>query len=245
MSNKLNAVVAVVNGQKSRTQKTLTELHHKCQNAALFAGISRRYQPKDEEGEQLPPEDKQVQERVGDICLEAKASLACLLQVVRTQDEANCKAKADVVVGNEKILSDVPVTHLLFLEKQLQDIHTFVSKLPLLDDAEQWEYDDKAGYHRSKESQTVRTKKVMRSHILYQATKEHPAQVQAYSEDVPAGMWTTVKFSGAIPRRKQREMLGRVEALMDGVKKARENANEMEISVSQNDNAVLEFVFGK
>jgi hypothetical protein len=243
--SKLNQIVAVVNGQKTRTQKSLTELHHKCQKADLFAGISRRYQPKDEEGEQLPPEDKQVQERVAEICLEAKASLARLLEVVRTQDEANCKAKADVIVGNEKVLSDVPVTHLLFLEKQLQDIHTFINKLPLLDDAEQWEFDDKAGYHRSKESQTLRTKKVMRSHVLYQATKEHPAQVQAYNEDVPAGIWTTVKFSGAIPRRKQREMLGRVEVLLDSVKKAREKANEMEIASSYNDTAILDFIFGK
>jgi hypothetical protein len=127
----------------------------------------------------------------------------------------------------------------------LQDIHTFVSKLPLLDDAENWEHDDKAGFFRSKPSQSNKTKKVTKAVVLYPHSEHHPAQVQAVTEDVSVGTWTTTKFSGSIPRRTQREMLGRTEVLLDAVKKAREKANEMEITNSVNDNAILEFIFGK
>ena len=53
---KLNQIVAVVNGKKSRAQKQLTEVYKKPQKPGLFEGISRTYQPSDEEGETLPAE---------------------------------------------------------------------------------------------------------------------------------------------------------------------------------------------
>jgi len=38
----------------------------------------------------------------------------------------------------------VPATYLLFLEKQLTDLHTLVSKLPVLDASETWVFDQAA-----------------------------------------------------------------------------------------------------
>ena len=51
-------------------------------------------------------------------------------KVLATQDFANCQAKANVVVDGQTILKEVPVTHLLFLEKQLVDLRTFIDGLP-------------------------------------------------------------------------------------------------------------------
>lgn len=55
MAKKLNQVIEVEKGVKSRALQELTEAHHSLQKTALLAGISRTYRPKDEEGEQFPP----------------------------------------------------------------------------------------------------------------------------------------------------------------------------------------------
>ncbi len=52
---RLNQIIAVEKGVKSRSFQELTEAHHALQKPALLAGIARTYRPKDDEGEQLPP----------------------------------------------------------------------------------------------------------------------------------------------------------------------------------------------
>jgi len=47
------------------------------------------------------------------------------------------------------LLADVPVTYLLFLEKQLTDLRTFVDKLPVLDPSVVWLQDPSSGDWRS------------------------------------------------------------------------------------------------
>lgn len=58
-----------------------------------------------------------------------------------TREWANRLAAADVVVDGTVLLPQVPVPYLLFLEKQLTDLHTFVRKLPVLDASEAWTLD--------------------------------------------------------------------------------------------------------
>ncbi|BCJ55953.1 hypothetical protein Asp14428_74280 [Actinoplanes sp. NBRC 14428] len=52
---KLNQIIAVEKGVKSKAFAELSDAHHAVQKTGPLAGISRTYQPKDEEGEQLPP----------------------------------------------------------------------------------------------------------------------------------------------------------------------------------------------
>ena len=51
-----------------------------------------------------------------------------------------------------------------------------------------------------------------------------------YYEDVQVGTWSTVRFSGAMPAARQRELLARVNALQDAVKIAREEANGLDVT---------------
>jgi hypothetical protein len=129
---KLNQIIALTAGKKSLAHKAITEAYQTLQKGGLLDGISRTYRPRDEEGEQYPPEKKLVQLKAWDAIRGATAALTELFDIVATQDFANCQARADVVVGGTTVLKDVPVTHLLFLEKQLVDLHTFVEKLPTL-----------------------------------------------------------------------------------------------------------------
>jgi hypothetical protein len=162
---------------------------------------------------------------------------------VATKDWANCKAKADVVVDGKTLLSSVPATYLLFLEKQLVDLHTFIKKLPILDASETWTFDASADCWATEPVQTVKTKKVPRNHVKAEATEKHPAQVEVYYEDITIGLWRTVKFSGALPAKRVNELLTRVEKLQEAVKFAREEANNLEVEDIKTGAAIFNYLF--
>ena len=241
---KLNQIVAVVNGKKTRTQKSLTEIYKKLQKSALFEGLARTYTPSDEEGETQPPEKKSIQFKARDAINEARSVMAELLDVTATQDFGNCSAYANVEVDGVAVLENVPVTYLLFLEKQLVDLHTFVSTLPVLDSGETWNWDENADCYATEPIVSNRTKKVPRSHILYEATEKHPAQVEMYHEDVKVGEWKTIKYSGSLAAQERNEMLDRIRQLQEAVKFAREAANSKEVDQVKIGNKVFDFVLG-
>ena len=162
--------------------------------------------------------------RAEEIIQKTSEVLTKLFDVVATKDWANCEANADVVVDGNVLLSQVPATYLLFLEKQLVDIHTFVKKLPVLDASESWIFDASADSWATEPVQTTKTKKIPRNHVKAEATEKHPAQVEVYYEDVIVGTWRTVKFSGSLPAKRVNELLSRVERLQEAVKFAREEA---------------------
>ncbi|MDY7013323.1 MAG: hypothetical protein SVX43_06895, partial [Cyanobacteriota bacterium] len=58
---RLNQIIAIEKGIKSRSVQDLAQFQKAIQKPALLAGISRTYRPKDEEGELLPPESKKVE----------------------------------------------------------------------------------------------------------------------------------------------------------------------------------------
>ncbi len=242
---KLNQIIAIQASKKSQAKEAITNVYQALQKPDLLAGISRNYKPKDELGEVLPPESKQVQLKVREAVTQIVKALTEMFDTVATQDWANCQAKADVVVAGQTLLSGVPVTHLLFLEKQLIDLHTFVEKMPVLDSAERWSYDSSQDCFASEQYQSLRTKKVPKTHIKYEATKEHPAQVEMYMEDVTVGTWTAVKYSGAIPASQRNAMLDRVRALQDAVKAAREEANTMEVQSQKVAKPILDYIFSE
>lgn len=237
---KLNQIIAVEKSIKSKSHSELTEAHQQLQKPALLQGISRTYRPKDEEGERLPAESTRVQLRAEEVLKKTASVLTELFDVTATKDYANCEAAADVVLDGTVLLPMVPVTYLLFLEKQLVDLHTFVKKLPVLDPSETWLEDSAQNCFATEAVETVRTKKVPRNHVKAEATEKHPAQVEVYHEDVAVGYWRTVKFSGALPARRVAELLERVEKLQRAVKFAREEANNTEVQQKK----VGEVVFG-
>jgi hypothetical protein len=241
---KLNQIIAVEKGVKSKAQQELTGAHRDLAKPVLLSGIARTYQPKDEEGEQLPPESTRVQLQAESVLRSTAAALTRLFDVTATKDWANCEARADVTVDGRVIVSDVPVSYLLFLEKQLTELHAFIRSLPVLDASESWNLDASTDSWKTEPVRTIRTKKVPRNHVKAEATEKHPAQVEVYYEDVPVGYWTTVKFSGALPARRVNEILERVEKTQQAVKFAREEANGAEVTDRRVGDAVLGYLLG-
>jgi hypothetical protein len=167
-----------------------------------------------------------------------------MLDVVLTQDIGNTIAKADIKVDGKVVLSGVPVTNLLFLEKQVTDLETFIAKLPTLDPSENWKPDPEIGGYTTDPYVTQKLAKVAEVLELAKATDKHPAQVQVQHVDKPIGVWNNTKKSGAIRIQDRNNALKRVRALKDAIKVAREEANSIEVEQKKCGDAVLGFVFG-
>lgn len=243
---KLNQIIAVEKGIKSRVIGEIDGLDKAIQKPDLFNGFSKEYRKRDDDGEDLPPEKKRVQFVVGDVLRSVARLTGELFEVTARKDWTNQNAKADVVVDDDTLIEDVPVSYLLFLEKQLTDVRTFVGRLPVLDEADAWRKDDNSGLFRTEPTQTHRTKKVQKAIVLYNATPEHPAQTQLITEDIIAGYWHQTKQSGAMPKPERAAILMRVEKLLRAVKEAREEANGIdEVQTSDIGAAVFGYIFGE
>lgn len=239
----LNQIVAIVPGVKTRTEQELTKAYHQIQKPAPFSGIARTYRPVNDEGEQLPAESTQVQVRVDDLIQSVSAVMTRMLNVVATQEWANTKASSDLVVDGVVLLENVPVSYLMWLEKQIISLRTFIAKLPVLDVAEVWEFDQDAQAWATAATETTKTKKVPRNHVVAKATDRHPEQVTVYNEDIVVGYWKTVRFSGAIPGARIFELTARVEKLLDAVRFARERANVLPVTDISAGDPILNYLF--
>ena len=243
----LNQIIALVNGEKSRKEKIITKTYQKLQKTELFLGISRTYRPLEvsEEGivEMLPAERRLVQMTVSDAIKDAVSILKDTFNVIATQDIGNQIAKANVVIDGDVILKDVPATHLIFLEKQLVDLYTFVNSFLILDPGEEWKYSEDIGCYKSEKKETARTKKTQKPIVKYEATKEHPAQTEMITEDKIVGYWDTVLLSGAIKKEEKNKILNRIIELSKAVKIAREEANNVKVEMSNIGTDVLDYIF--
>jgi hypothetical protein len=243
MATKLNQIIALEKGVKANTAREVTDSYHELQRPNLFAGLTRTYQPKHEDGDQLPAESTQVQLRTDDVLARIAASLTRLFDVVATKDLTNTAAKADIVVDGRVLVPAVPAVTLLFLEKQLADLGTIIRKLPTLDPAENWHFDEARNYYVTDPAGTTRTKKVPRNHVKAEATDRHPAQVEIFTEDVVVGTWTTTKLSGALPAKRVTELSARVAALHDAVRVAREQANMVDVQDKHIGEQIFDYLF--
>lgn len=239
---RLNQALAAAKTTKANANSGITAAYHALQRHPQFAGHQRTYQPKDEEGEQLPSEGQLVQLKTADVFAAMRKHMGALFDITGAIDKTNTVATADVVMDGTTILTGVPVPHLLFLEKQLADLHTMLSKTPTLDPQFVWHENPDTGLRETDGVPTIRTKKVKEHVVAVPPTDKHPAQVYFNETDVPVGTWTNVRLSGAISETDKRKLLARVVQLQAAVKQAREAANATQLDTFDT-SPILDYVF--
>lgn len=230
---RLNQIVAVEKGIKQRVNNNISKIYHNAQKQDLFEGFYKKYTPVNEDGETYDPDKRKVTLNVTEILEDFSSNLIELFDITSVKDFTNCNAKADIVIGEICIGKDVPATYLLFLEKQLNDIKTFIEKLPLLDESENWEKDINTNLYKSEPNITYKTKKIQEALVLYNHTDKHPAQTQVITKDVTIGSWENIYLSGALPKPIQKQIMDKVLKLIKAVKFAREEANNIVVEPDQ------------
>jgi len=248
MATRLHQILALARGNQTHTEAAITRVYHDAQRTDRFGGLIRVYAARDEDGERLPQERKTVQLDADQLIARAVEAWTAQADLMVTKDATNQIAKASVIVDGTVVVADVPVATLLYLEKVLQNVRTFVLSLPVLDPEVDWGSgpDAATGLWKSAPEETVRTKKVPKSFVKAWPTKDHPnivPQVDTYTEDVIVGTWTKTLFSGALPAGRKTELLGRVDRLAAAVKVAREYANQADVVDRRIGSAIFEHLF--
>lgn len=240
---KLSQVLAVEKSIKNHVNAIISLLHKQTQKESLMNGMIRTYKPRNDDDVTFPPEKTLVQVRFEDALKQVRQELGKLIDITAQKDWANCSAKADVIIGDQTIFSQVPVTHLLFLEVKLNDLYTFVAKMSELSPAYEWQYDENQRFFKTLPQQTHKTRKEQEGIVLYDATPEHPAQTQLITKDIVVGFWDEVKQSGAIPHARKQAILERITVLREAVKQAREEANTAEAPAQSLGDTLFEYIF--
>jgi hypothetical protein len=242
---KLNQIIAIEDGAKKNGYADLTKTHHVLQKPDLFSGFVATYAPYTEDPTLKQPDQRKViQQNAPEIVKLAQHSLAEMWNVVATKDMGNCNARANIVVDGVILAENVPVTHLLFLDKQLGDLRTFISKLPVLDPSKEWEYDSNKGMYRTKfPEQRLKNRKIYKSIVKIEPGPHSAGQAEIVTVDEPEGIWTQVDMSTAYPQDTIRHMLDNVSKLSEAVKSAREEANSIEVKKAAIAEKLLSFVF--
>jgi hypothetical protein len=242
---KLNQIVAIERDVKKAAYNDLSTTHHLIQKPASVSGELAHYVPRNEEGEKLPPKNQHVQHNVRDVLEEVKEKTVPYFDLVLTKDFGNMQAMGTVWLPDGTTIK-MPVPTLLFLEKQLSDMHAFFSKLPVLDADQAWTWDANQQLFVTEAVRTVKTAKVQKPIVLYPHSTEHPAQTQLITEDVIVGEWTKVRQSGAITEKHRKGLVKRTEILLKAVKQAREEANTIEVNAHAMGEVVMNYLlFGK
>jgi len=150
--------------------------------------------------------------------------------LVLQKDKTNQKAVADLEVDGKVIAKDVPATTLLMLETKLQDVRRIIDSAPTLPSTIRWKRDDAQGLWVTEEQiVSFSTKKVSKPVVLYEATKEHPAQVKEVAEDIPVAKITQDTWAGLLTSSEKATLLSRVDNLLQATKKARQRANTTDV----------------
>lgn len=238
---RLHHVLAQEKGIKADAEKAFTKAHHT--KAELTVGINKTYVPAIEGGEQFPDEVQRIQVRTEDALNEVSTELTKLFDITLTKEVGNTHAKADVLLDGKVFLKDMPVTYLLWLEKRLEDLNTFIAKLPTLSDAEEWTWEPAQSCFVAKPTKTAKTAKVPTVLEKAPATDKHPAQTEVINIDKTIGHWTTVKRSGALQNDRVRALQVRARALREAVKIARESANSSEVQPAAAGGVIFGYLF--
>jgi hypothetical protein len=240
---KLAQYLAVYKGAKNKAESILTKAYQNLSKTEPLKGFSRVHRPLDSEAPAVPSENSKVQTLVSAVIANIVEEWSNLINVSFAIDRANQAASADIVVDGVVLAAKVPVTQLLFLEKKLTDIHTFVSKLPTLSSDATWTFNKDQGYYVTSPVETRSIAKVMKNHVKSPATDKHPAQVEVFTEDVTTGYWTKVQFSSEYPATTVASLLKKVESLQKAVLFAREEANTQVVETSTVGDALLGYIF--
>lgn len=242
---KLSQIVAIQKGVSTKAGLTITKAYHLIQKPASLSGFSKRYTPAVDGDVKYPDEGNHVQYKVAELLAEISTAHTRLFNVVATKEAGNTEAKADVRIGGKVFLEQVPVGTLLFLENQLTNLHTVLSKTPTLDVTEQWDFDPADKLWKSRRpTESLKTKSVKKGIVLYPHSDKHPAQTTVVDDTEIQGTWTTVRYSGALSAAEREQILDRIDTLKEAVVKAREEANSREVVDSSIGKPIFDYLFG-
>jgi len=169
------------------------------------------------------------------------------LDVLFQKECTNQKAKANFVVDGKTIAEDVPATYFLAIESRLKKIKEAISAMPTLQSGIDWEKAEDLGDDIWRTKNPDKSDKTMKTYVskeMSPATKEHPAQIKEWAENIKVGMFSTIKYSGAITIADKNAMLARCNKMQIALKECRQEANRTEVDTRKVGKEIMSFITG-
>lgn len=243
---KLHELLAVEGDLKAEAQRTINRVKGLFTSGqGKFVGKIRVYQPLQEDGEQFADEVTELAARVQGELEAVSKTYGKWVDAAVQKELSNTAAFADVEIDGRALLARLSATALLNLESKLGELRKVYAEIPTNDPSERWRWDEQNGQYVSEPRITYKTKKVPRSFIAHEATKEHPAQVQVWQEDERVGTWKTTIFSGMLTPADKQARLERLDNLARAVKKARQRANDAEAADRKIAETLFKYINGE
>lgn len=242
---KLHELLAVEPDLKSEAQRLASKVKALfTEGKGRLVGQIRTYRPLEEGGEDFADEITELATSVDGELAEWQRAFSNWLDAAMQKEITNQDTGADVVVDGVTLWENLPATALLNLEAKLVEIRQVFNQIPTNDPTESWSWDANLGCFVSRQRTTYKGKKILRNHVKAEATKEHPAQVEVYTEDVRIGTWTTIIHSGMLTPVEKQNRLKRVDALIRAVKQARHRANAIDVVDAHLGRKLFTYIYG-
>jgi len=229
----LHEVLAVEASKEKVANKLVLESIRTLGKENLFGGQVRRLVMLDTEDEYLNGKEEVALTSTVDENLDYLVKpLADYWDVVLQKDNANQKAKADIMLNGKCLAQNLPATFLLGLETKLNNLRKLYEAIPTLAPGINWDVDEqeRAGTFKARNDLvTFKTEKDMEFKEASPATKEHPAQIAKLERTRNIGTYTTTKWSGMLTPLDKANRLARLDQLLNAVKQARQRANTVNI----------------
>lgn len=242
----LHALIAVLGDLEQNAKKFLNEAAVTFQKKPdHFLGQTKRLEMFDEAREQENSHDtKAMATTVTDKVNYFSSAVSKYYDALLQMETTNQHARADLIIDGTTLATDLPATFLLGMEKRLATIRAVYETVPTLNPGIDWAADPSAstpGVYVAT-TETVRTEKSYEPFVLYEATKEHPAQVKEINVDRPVGKIKTTQRSSMWTPARKAVVLGRIDKLIRATKKARQKANSVEVVEVRVGKAILDYI---
>jgi len=148
------------------------------------------------------------------------------------KESTNQEAKADLVIDGITIATALPATFLLGMENRLKNLRSTYASIPTLQPGVDWIKDNSIGdhiYKTAKAIEKLKTETIVEPVVLYEATKEHPAQIKEVSKTTNVGKYIQTTWSGMITPAEKANLLNKIDKLIRAFKQARQRANTTEV----------------
>lgn len=239
--SKMHELLAVEGDLQKRFQETAKETKEVfSKKPEHFRGHVKTLKMKSEERqfeEDAAAEYKEVTSTVGEKLKYTADVASKYFNALLQKEDANQKAKADLVVDGQIIAENLPATFLLAMEARLKLVREYYTNIPTLSPGTSWVKDDgqRNGVFVTEHPDVrEKTEKDVAFRVAAEATENHPAQIAQQGVTNVVGLFTTKTWCGMISPSEKSDLLGRIDTMYQAVKQARTRANQVEVDGTLN-----------
>lgn len=198
----------------------------------LFDGVQKNYIPLDSDGEQIPPETKEIVTTVKEKLEYAKTSTIKAIDATLSKEETNASgiAKAKLILDDGTDFGTLSATSLIALEKYLVRVRDVYKEIPTTDPTRTWTKDKTSARDIYIAPVDTKFRTVKKQVVITKspATDKFPAQVELIQSDVQSGKYETVYSTGRLQPIEKSNLLTKIDNLIMAIKKARQDANNVD-----------------